>query len=158
MDSCQEDVYESLFLKSAVPTSIAGKKITNKLCREILLKYRDTYSVYFNEREVSVMRRIFTLIDAKINFPVDDKFKNFKRKALKLDDQNDVQYFYNMSSEGLIGSTCALIGLSISKVKAFVKGDDDLLIDLKGKCVVSYRLTHELYKYFIKENFSKKDL
>ena len=89
MDLCQEDVYESLFLKSAVPTSIAGKKITNKLCREILQKYRDTYSVYFNEKEVSVMRRIFTLIDAKINFPVDDKFKNFKRKALKLDDQND---------------------------------------------------------------------
>ena len=158
MDSYQEDVYESLFLRSAIPTSIAGKKITNKLCREILLKYRDTYSVYFNEKEVSVMRRIFTLIDEKISFPKDDSFKNFKRKALKLDDQNHVQFFYNNNSENLVGNSCSLVGLTVSKVNAFVKGDYDLLVDLKGKCVVSYKLTHELYRYFTKESYSLKDL
>ena len=143
------ELYESLFIKNVVPMSIKGKQITNNLCYNIFTQYREIYYSHFNEKEVVVMRRVFNLIDSTINFPSDDKsFKNFKKKALKRNDENIVQYFYDFAIR-TVGDDS--IKLPVSEVAKFVEGDVDSLSNWKGKHTVTFQLARELHKYFVKE-------
>ena len=152
------NLYESLFMKNVVPLSIKDKPITNRLCRDILTNYGEIFYSHFHEKEIIVMKRVFNLIDSSINFPCDDKsFKNFKKKALRRNDDSVVQYFYD-SSIKTIGTDS--IRLPLLELAKFVEGDVDSLINWKGKHIVTFQLARELHKYFVKEGnmFTMREL